>query len=160
MAANFSLTGSLRLSPLWVEPLDASTVTDSTTALVSFALENGTGAGQANAYWRDLRTVAGGATDVIDLAALPLVVFGQIGTLNMATTRAIYIYNRSTSSRLEYVLADSNFSLAPQGVFLWFAKSLANNPPLILDETIQLNIQNPGLVPITYEVVLIGVKAA
>jgi hypothetical protein len=159
MASTFSMTGSLRLSPVWVEPLDASTVTDSTTALVSFAFQNGTGAGQANAYWRDLRTVAGGATDVIDLSALPLTAFGGTGTLDIATVRAVYVYNRSASSRLEYVLSDNNFSIAPQGVFLWVAGSLAPNPPLILDGSYALHINNPGVLAVSYEVFLIGVKA-
>ena len=155
----FSLAGQLRIQPTWTDTLSTTDVVDSVEIIRALTFANGTGSGQANAYWRDVRTVAATATDTIYLSNLPLSVFGGTGTLDMSTVRMIYIRNLSTSQRLEYMLPDNNFSIVPQGVFLWVAGSLAQNPPLHLETGFQLLIQNAGTSAAQYEIVIIGVKA-
>jgi hypothetical protein len=160
MAANFSLTGSLRLSPVWVEPLDASTVTDSTTTLVSFAFQNGTGAGQANAYWRDLRTIAGGGTDSISMTAgLPLNVFGSSGTVQMDNNklRMLYVRNLSNTVTLSVVLVDiEKLPLPPGGVLLL---SRPSNNQFAGANAGDFSILNESGTAANFEVLLVGVKA-
>lgn len=153
MASNFSLVGSLRVSPTWVEPLDASTVTDSVTALVSFALSNGTGAGQANAYWRDLISVGAGITTTINLTSLPMNVFGTAGTLNLGTPKLLLVRNRSASIAVQVALGQAaQGDVGPGGVLL------ATNTAAGWGDT-SLVILNPGAAAVSVEVYIAGVRA-
>ena len=153
MASTFSLTGSLRISPVWVEPLDASTVTDATTALVSLSLANGTGTGQADAYWRDLISVGAASTTTINLAALPMNVFGTAGTLDMDRQKMLLVRNRSTSIGVTVALGTSvTAALNAGGVVL------ATSTAAGWSET-SLTLTNAGASAVSVEVYLVGVKA-
>jgi hypothetical protein len=153
MASTFSLSGSLRVSPIWVEPLDASTVTDATSALISFALENGTASGQANAYWRDLVSVSATSTTTINLTALPMNVFGTAGTLDMDRQKLLLIRNRSTTIGLTLALGTSvTAALNAGGVVL------ASSTAAGWSET-SLTLTNAGASAVSVEVYLVGVKA-
>ena len=155
MSTSLTITGQLRLAASWVDDLTNTTVTDSATVsrLLSFA--NGTGAGQANGYWRDVRTVAGSATDTIDTTALPLSVFGTNGTLNLATVKLIYVRNRSTTVTLTYDVAGANYGIPPGGVFLWTAGTA---PTAKWFDGNNIVIEG-GSASATYEIILAGVKA-
>lgn len=101
MATTFSLTSSLRVTPRWVDSLDQIDVVDTASASVSYELANGTGVGQANGYWKGLVTFAppnGEAT--LDLRALSLSVFGGIGTLSLASVKALLIRNLSSTATI------------------------------------------------------------
>jgi hypothetical protein len=158
VAASFSLTGTLRLDPRWVDDLNTTLVTDATRVNLSLSLTNGDGDGEADAYWRDVRTVADGDTDTIDLSALPLSVFGGAGTLDMATVKLIYVRNLSADSSLAYtVVGDTNPYIPPGGVFLFKADSGPDEFWMAGAQTIE--IQNTGTSAADYEILLIGVKA-
>ena len=159
MAASFSLTGSLRLDPRWTDDLNTTTVLDSARVNISFTLADGDGDGEANAFWKDVRTVAPSTTDTIDLSALPINLFGGSDPLDLATVRLIYVRNLSATTTLEYVLSDNNFSIAPQGVFLWANSLAATNAPVIFGSSAEIHINNPGASAADYEIILIGVKA-
>jgi hypothetical protein len=153
MASTFSMVGSLRISPVWVEPLDASTVTDATTALASFAFENGTGTGQANAYWRDLVSVSAASTTTINLTALPMNVFGTAGTLDMDRQKLLLVRNRSTTIGLTVALGTSvTATLNAGGVVL------ASSTAAGWSET-SLTLTNAGASAVSVEVYIVGVKA-
>lgn len=153
MASTFSLVGSLRVSPTWVEPLDASTVTDSVTALASFSLTNGAGAGQANAYWRDLITVGASSTTTINLASLPMNVFGTAGTVNMVQQKVLLVRNRSTSLNLSVALGTAvTAELDAGGIVL--ATSTASGW-----QSGTLTLTNAGGSPVSVEVYIAGVRA-
>lgn len=138
---------------MWVEPLDASTVTDATTALISFPLEHGTGAGQADAYWRDLISVGAAATVTIDLTALTLNVFGTAGTLDLDAQKLLLVRNRSTTLGLAVALGTSvTADLDPGGLVM--ATSTATG----WSET-ELTLTNAGASAVSVEVYLVGVKA-
>ena len=47
---------------------------------MAWALATGTGVGQADKCWSDIRTVAGAGTDQIDLTAVQINVFGSVET--------------------------------------------------------------------------------
>ena len=155
MAADFSLTGSLRLSPVWVEPLDASTVTDATTALVSFAIENGTATGQANSYWRDLVLVDPGETITLDMSALPINVFGTLAELDLQSQKLLFVRNRSTSIGLTVAFGTSvTAALGPGGIVLATSTASGWSEPF-------LTLTNAGGDDdaVSVEVYVVGVKA-
>jgi len=159
VAASFSLTGTLRLDPRLVDDLNTTLVTDATRVNLTLSLTNGDGAGEADCYWRDVRTVAGSGQDAIDLSALPLSVFGGSGTLDMAQVRAIYVRNLSATVPIFYSLIGNLAEIPPLGiVFLMFPEDLSNNDWLADAQTIE--IENTGTSAADYEILLIGVKAA
>ena len=155
----FSMTGQLRIVPAWSDEMSTTTVVDSVTIQQSLSLANGTGPGQAQAYWRDVRTVTGAATDVIDLSALPVNIFGGSSTLNLDGPRLIYVRNLSSAVRLNYGLIDgSNQEIPPGGVFLWSSPRDTAAGKRWLADTQQIEIQNAGATGANYEIVLVGVQ--
>jgi hypothetical protein len=155
MSTNLSITGQLRIAASWVDDLSATTVTDSASVSRLLSLVNGTGAGQVNGYWRDVRTVAGSATDTIDTTDLPLSVFGTAGTLNLASVKLIYVRNQSTTVTLTYDIDGTNCGLPPGAVFLWNAGTA---PTAKWFEGDDIVIEG-GSASATYEIILAGVKA-
>jgi hypothetical protein len=159
VAASFSLTGSLRLDPRWTDDLNTTTVTDSARVNITFALANGDDDGEADAYWKDVRTVAASTTDTIDLSELPLSLFGGSEPLDMATVRMIYVRNLSTTIELTYAIAGgSDAGIPPGGSFMWFAPEATADVWLAGSQLIE--IANDGASAANYEIILIGVKAA
>lgn len=121
----FSLTGTLRLVPSWVDAQDVTEVTDRTTSVFTFDLEDGTGTSQANAYWRDVISVAAGATASIDLRALSLSFYGASGSLSLAKVKTLVIVNRSASDSFAVGVSATNrwtavssgsLALGPSGI--------------------------------------------
>lgn len=108
MATAFSLTGSVRFVPRLIDTLAATQVTDTATASIALGLADGTTAGAANAYWRDVVTVAAGESSAVDLRALPLIAFGGTGTLSLAKIKAVLIVNQSQSEGVSINASGSN----------------------------------------------------
>jgi hypothetical protein len=159
VAASFSLTGTLRLDPRWVDDLNTTLVTDATRVNLTLSLTNGDGDGEADAYWRDVRTVAAApASDLFDITALPLSVFGGTGTLNIATLRAIYIRNLSETQELSYSIQGIFVPLPPLGVFFAMLPEGSGASQWLADTT-DIEIQNSTATAADYEIILIGVKA-
>ena len=159
MPDTFTLTGTLRLLPSWVDTLTATTVTDATTISQAFLLTDGEAAGQANFYWRDVRTIAAGDYDDINLEALPFKAFGGQTNVYVQALRMIYIRNRSTTAELRYGLESGTIGIEPSGTFFWSAPySLA--PPVFswISPRSSIFINNLGESAADYEIVLVGVK--
>jgi len=117
MATTFSLSGTLRVVPRLTDTLNLTDVIDTATVNLSFALADGTGADQANTYWRDVVTVAGGDTETIALDALDLNVFGGTGTLDLAAQKVVIVRNRSTTITVSVAMGTSlTATLGPGGV--------------------------------------------
>lgn len=108
MATEFSLTGSIRFVPKLLDTLAATAVTDTATASIALGLTDGTGDDAANGYWRDVVTIAAGASATLDLKALPLIAFGGTGSLNLATAKALLIVNQSRSRGVTINASGSN----------------------------------------------------
>jgi len=96
--ATFSMSGSLQFAPSWVD----GSARDSSTISASLQLANGTGSGQANAYWAETFSIAAGATQTIDLTALPQSVFGASG--NLAFWKAKAVLFRNLSDRTDFTV--------------------------------------------------------
>ena len=98
MAATFSLSGTLKVVPKWVDARGATDVTDTAIATHTAALTDGTGAGSANCYWKDQITIAAGATATIDLRALPAKAFGGTGSLVLSAVKMLLVVSDSAVS--------------------------------------------------------------
>lgn len=160
MAASFSLAGTLRLVPSWVDTLTATTVTDTTTILQSVLIADGTGAGQANFYWRDVRTIGPSNYDEIALTSLPLKAYGGQASINVQALRLIYVRNRSETVPIFYGLEGAAFEIAPGATFFWNAAD-SLSPPVNswVSPPSAVLISKLGTVSADYEIVLVGVKA-
>lgn len=153
MAASFSLTGSLRVVPRLVDSLNTTDVTDTATASYTFAIEDGTGAGQANGFFKDVITVAAGQTQTLALSALTLKAFGGTGTLNLASQKLLLVRNRSTATAVSVALGTAvTASVGPEGTLYvtqpgtgWAASTLT--------------LANAGGSAADVELYLVGVKA-
>lgn len=161
MAASFSLTGQLRLTPTWTDELNATDVVDSTPILQALTLADGTGNGQANCYWKDVRTVAANSTEGIDLEALPLKAYGGTATIALTGLRMIYIRNLSATNELTYDLSDVSFNIVAGGIFVWFApRNTSLNPVSVFNSNNKsISISNGTASSIDYEIVIAGTKA-
>lgn len=155
MAASFSLTGTIRLTPVWTEPLDLVDVVDRTAIAETISLSDGDGAGEADSYWKDVRTVAASTTDTVDLTALPLDVYGGTDTLSLANVRLIYVKNRSATVALSYAVGAETIALRPGGLFFWYA---ASNAAAAAYSATEIRVTNAGASAVDYEIVLAGVK--
>lgn len=154
MATTFSLSGSLRLTPKVVDTLNLTDVTDTAAINQSITLADGTGADQANRYWKDIRTVAGGATVTVNLEALPLNVFTGTGTLNLAKQKVVYVRNASATKTLTIAMGTSlTATLGPGGVLY------AARPDATAWAEDSLTIANTAGAAADAEIHICGVKA-
>ena len=165
MAASFSLAGTLRVVPSWVDELSTTALTDSVTALIPFTLTDGTAAGQANGYYKDVITIAAGGTANVDLRALPLVFMGGTGTLSLASVKVLLIRNRSTAASLSAgvsvanrwtALSADSIAIGPEGVL--YTTHLAAGLATTTTNKV-LAITNNGAAAADIEVYVVGVKA-
>jgi len=165
VAASFSLAGTLRVVPSWVDELSTTALTDSVTALIPFTLTDGTAAGQANGYYKDVITIAAGGTANVDLRALPLVFMGGTGTLSLASVKVLLIRNRSTTASLSAgvsvanrwtALSADSIAIGPEGVL--YTTHLAAGLATTTTNKV-LAITNNGAAAADIEVYVVGVKA-
>lgn len=94
--STFSMNGVLTVTPKWID--GPAVLTDQTQ--VQLLLGNGTGDGQADAYWSNTLTLASGADATLDLTALSVSSFGTSGTLYLAAVKSLGIVNGSANVRL------------------------------------------------------------
>lgn len=153
MAASFSLTGTLRVDPRWTDDLNTTTVLDSARASLTFALADGDGAGEADAYFKDVVTVAASASESLDLTDLTRNLFGGSGALDLAAVKVLLVRNRSETASVTVALGTSvTGSLDPLGVL--YATSTDGG----WAET-TLTITNTGAAAADVELYLAGVKS-
>ncbi len=165
MAAEFSLAGSLRIVPRWVDDLNTTTVTDTATANLAFTLANGTGDDQADAYHKDVITIAAGGTATIDLRSLTLNLFGGTGAVTLAKVKTLLIKNRSTAASLSAFGTTSNrwtalsagaVTIGPDGAF-YVSHPKSGYATGASDKVIA--ITNNGAAAADVEIYIVGVKA-
>lgn len=154
MPTTFSLSGSLRLTPKVVDTLNLTDVTDTAAVNYTVTMLDGSGADQANRYWRDVRTVAANSTVTVSLTALALNVFTGTGTLNLAQQKAAVVRNLSTTTAVTVALGTSLTAvLAPGGVVY------GTNPSAAGWTANTLTLTNSGGSAVDVEIHLIGVRA-
>ena len=164
MATSFSLIGTLRVVPSWVDELNTTALTDSVTVQIPFTVTNGTGSGQANGYYKDVVTIAAGATANVDLRALPLVFMGGTGTLSLASVKVLLIRNRSTTASLSAGVSVANrwsalsadaIAIGPEGVL--YTTHLSSGLSTTASNKV-LAITNNGAAAAEIEIYVVGVQ--
>lgn len=165
MAASFSLTGSLRIVPRWVDDMNTTTVTDTATANLAFTLADGTGDDQADGYFKDVLTIAASGAATVDLRALSLTIMGGTGTLSLAKVKTLLVKNRSTTASLSVggttsnrwtALAAGATTIGPDGVF-YVSHPKGGYATSVSDKVIA--ITNNGAAAADVEIYIVGVKA-
>jgi hypothetical protein len=96
MADTLNLNVKASIDWLFRENLDLSVVSDASRLEYAAALADGTGTDQCDKIWHDTRTLAAGASDDLDLNALPQTLFGSALTINLAKVKFLLVVNTST----------------------------------------------------------------
>jgi len=131
MAVETSLSVALRVNESITSENQAGPVSHIFTAFEGLTLANGTGAGQADKVWSDRRTLAGAASETLDLAGSLAPLFGA-GTVTFAKVKIVALYNRSAAQILTYRMGAANgwggivggttdpLVIKPGGCVLWY----------------------------------------
>jgi hypothetical protein len=154
MAVEFSLSGSLRLTPKVVDTLNLTDVTDTATVNYAITLANGSGLDQANRYWRDVVTVAASQTLTVDLEDLDLNIFTGTGSLNLAKQKVVVLRNLSATTAVSVAMGTSLTAVLAAGGVVY-----ATNPTAAGWAEDDLTITNAGGAAVDVEIHICGVKA-
>ena len=92
LSTNSRLTFSLADSPA------IGSVSQSVEVKSSRTVDNGTGAGQANAAWSARVTLPAGQVYSLDLTALPMTAFNLAGKLALSTLKDVLVVNNETTA--------------------------------------------------------------
>jgi hypothetical protein len=166
MALSVTLKAGIRGTQ--TNALDLGTVSLPIDVQASIALDNGTGANQADKLFTDTRTVTTGATDSIDLAGSLTDAFGA--TITLARVKAIMVTSAAgNTTDIQVARPASNgvvlFSavsdaivVKPGGVFFWAAPD-ATAIPVTGGTGDLLSIINAAGASATYNIVIVGSSA-
>ncbi len=172
MSDTLSLDIQASIQWLFEETLDLSTVSDHSKVDFLRSVSDGTADGQADKIWHDIRTVASGANDDLDLTSLSQTIHSSVITINLAKVKALFIVNTATAAG-ERLYLDSSVAGALLGPFNGNATSRIEVPadsPLLLTNLIAgwavangtsdvLRVTNDGTGNIDYKIVIVGTSA-
>ena len=146
--------------------LDLGTAQDPLSLVRAVSLASGTGAGQANRSFHDMRTLASGASEELDLTTLTDA-FGD--AVVMARLKVLYVRDLSGSDGLLIggatagalgLFADSGdvLKLPPQGILLVTAPDASG---IVVGTSNKLKFQHAGQTggALQYEIVMLGASA-
>jgi hypothetical protein len=135
---------------------------------VEQAFADGTGSGQADRVFTDQRTLAGSATEDLDLAAVLADIYGA--TITAAKIKAIAIrasVNNNVANSVNvtrpasngvplFMAAGDGISLAPGEVFVWFAPTGSGKAVTAGTGDLITITNGAGTNSVTYDVVILG----
>jgi hypothetical protein len=165
MATELQINWTARIAWEYLNKLDFADATDEGSIALTDSLANGTSADQANAFWRDQRTLAS-ASETHDLTSLT----DSLGlSLTFTGIKGIFIWNTTTTALADLsvggattnifsgFLADSSdiVVVPPNGQFIWWSPGAAAT----VDDTHKNLKLNSPAATVVYDIVLIGTKA-
>lgn len=168
MAEAVSLQVVLKLVGAMTQTTDLSSAADVLTRDYTMTYANGTGASQANMWWHDQRSLAGSATEDLDLAGSLTSVFGT--TITLTSLKGIFVYaaaannasnnlnvTRPASNGITWLLAAGDgISLKPGAMIAWFDPS-ANGATVTAGSADLITFTNSaGTNTIVYDVFILG----
>lgn len=168
MAEAVSLQIVAKLIGSMTTTLDLSTPTDALLIDASTTFANGTGAGQVNMWWHDTRSLAGSASENLDLAGSLVNAFGT--TITFTSIKAIYIKaaaannaannvnvsRGSSNGFVLFLLASDGFALPP-GAFALLVNPNADGWVVTASSGDILTITNSaGTNTVSYDIVIVG----
>ena len=98
MAVAASISTNSRLTFSLADSPDLGTISQAVEIRAARTVENGTGAGQANAAWSARVTLAAGQVYSLDLTALSLSAFNLGGQLTLTNLRDVIVVNNATAA--------------------------------------------------------------
>jgi len=93
-----SITGNTRLTFALSDVQLVGSVTNDVVVRATQTVENGTGAGQANAAWASKVTLAAGSAYSLDLTSMPASAFGYVGRVSLTNLRDVVVVNNTTTA--------------------------------------------------------------
>jgi len=167
MADTLSLDVQAKLSWVFLDGLDLSTIKDDSALEFKQSVADGTAAGQADKIWHDQRMLSAATSETLDLSTLTNTLFNSTITINLARVKCIFIKNRSTNAGDELAVggAATNAFEAPFANAAGGLVEVGPNSPLLLanlldgwsvGSNVNLKIANTGTADITYDIVIVG----
>jgi hypothetical protein len=164
MAEAISLRVIAKLVGVMTNAIDLSTPDDPLSLDFSETFGNGTGANQGNMWWHDQRSLAGSASENIDLAGSLTSVFGT--TITFTSIKVIYVkasasnnvnVSRGSSNGFVYFLAASDGISLPPGAWHLAVNPNANGWAVTAGTGDILTITNSaGTNTVVYDIFLMG----
>jgi len=127
---SFSMQGSVQIVPR----LTDGNATVQVNANRQLVFIDGTGAGEADAYWSKTYEISAGQSQAVDLRALVVTVLGATGTLVLDTVKHLLVFNQS---------ADTSLTVGPGAVDGW--DGLAGDIPVGRSGTLMLHSPVSGV---------------
>lgn len=149
--------------------LDLGTATYDLNHTLDFALSSGTGAGQADLMFTDIRTLAASGTENLDLAGSLTDAYGA--TLTFVEVRAVLfkadsgntndveITQPSSNGVPLFLAAGDGIALGPGGVFLWACPADASVTVTASTGDLLTVTNGSSGTSVTYQVVILGCSA-
>ena len=171
MAETLSAQISASLVWLFQDTLGLTTIADASRLEYDAQLTAGTGSGQANGLWHDLRTLAAATNEDLTLSNLPQTIFGNSVSVNMAAVKALLIVNSATTSGADLIVGAAASAAwgAPFGATSHQVRVPADSCLLLVNKGAgwsvtagavdKLRIGNGGSASIDYKIVIVGVHA-
>lgn len=145
---------------------DLSTPADRLALSRTFDLADGSGANQAQVLFSDIRTLADGANEVLDLYASGSLLDNLGVALTLTRLKVLYLKNLSTDANLLVgggttpvgVFADASdiLTLPPGGIFIYTAPN-ATGLLLTTNKNLKLEHNGTGTSTLSYEIIVIGI---
>lgn len=127
---SFSMQGSVQIVPR----LTDGNATVQVNANRQLVFIDGTGAGEADAYWSKTYEISAGQSQAVDLRALSVSVLGATGTLVLDTVKHFLVFNQS---------AETSLTVGPGAVDGW--DGLAGDIPVGRSGTLMLHSPVSGV---------------
>jgi hypothetical protein len=166
MASSLTVSGLLRIDFALTNTLTVGAVADASVVLETLAFANGTGASQANIYFRKSGSVAANVSDTTTLTSVAVPTqSGTTYTASIDKVRLVYFKNTSAAQFIDFRLTDTSGSpyweaeVHPGGVLLWSVgvSTVESGFGAVVDKVTAYGLAS-NTSPATYELVLVGTK--
>lgn len=165
MADTFSLTGSLRLNPIWVEESRFGDTTRQADYVQTFSFADGNGTNQSTAFYAANVSLSSLGNTTLDLRSLSVSEFAGSNNVSLSSVRMLLVRNNNANHTLTLAPGSSdgwtnwqggaNQTVPAQGVL--FATSPAGGINTTASNKTLL-MTNGGNETMNVDVILVGVQ--
>jgi len=166
MASSLTVSGLLRIDFALTNTQTVGAVADASVVLENLAFADGTGASQANIYFRKSGSVAANVSDITTLTSVAVPTqSGTTYTASIDKVRMVYFKNTSTAQFIDFRLTNTagdtywEAEVHPGGVLLWSVgvSTVESGVGAVVDKVYAYGLAS-NTAPATYELVLVGTK--